>query len=147
MDWMVSGVRYCNPRLSWDENDRARTRQGSLVDDCYGGAILFHNENLLSIVVHMKRNRGPGLQSLGHSNEVFGPAILLVNLNDEFRNGTRSSGERLFCVAAQQMLSVAFLQDKRMSNRGTLTSIAGSGWFPVRRYDCRLRRIMNYENK
>jgi hypothetical protein len=84
---MVSGVPYGYPCLSRYENDRTRTSQGSLVADGYRGPALFQYEDLLGVVMHVKGNDGPRFQTFCDRNAVFGPAILLINLNDEFRNG------------------------------------------------------------
>jgi hypothetical protein len=76
------------------------TRQGPFVANRYGGTAFLQNKHLLGIMMFMEINDGTGFQNLCQHNDVFGPAILLIDLNDEFRDGTCTSRQRLSYWAA-----------------------------------------------
>ena len=100
MNGVVSSVRYRDPRLSRDENDCVWPRQGPFIANCYCDPTFLQDKHFLRIMVLVEINDGAGIQILRQHNEVFGPPILLVDLNDEFRNGTWSTRPRLSDRAA-----------------------------------------------
>jgi len=97
---MVSGVRHGYPCFSRDENDSVRARHCSFIANRYRGVALLKNKHLLGIMVFVEINDGTGLQIFCQHNEIFGCPILLIDLNDEFRNGARTIRLRLSFRAA-----------------------------------------------
>ncbi len=110
MDGTGPGIRYRHPCFSRDENDRVWTCHGSFIADSYGSTTFFQDDYLFGIVVFVERNHRTGVQNLRPHVKVFGVSVLLVDLDDEFRNGTRtgrSSG------AAQPALAITLLENQR----------------------------------
>jgi hypothetical protein len=59
----------------------------------------------------------PGFKNLCKHQEIFGIAVVFVDLDGEFRNGTWTTGVRYSSRAAQEMLAVALLEDQRLGCR------------------------------
>lgn len=114
MNGSAAGIRHRDPRLTREENNRVRTCHSSFVTNRYCGACFLQNKHLLGIVVFVKGNDGARLQNLRQRKEVFGVSILLVDLDDEFRNGSWTTGRRLSYGAAQPVLAVGLLENQRL---------------------------------
>jgi hypothetical protein len=113
----VPRIRYRHPRFSRDENDGVRTCHGPFIANRYGSATFFRDDHLFGIVMFVEGNHRPGVQNLCPHVKVFGVAILLVDLDDEFSNGTwtgRSSG------AAQPVLAITLLENQGCGRRWPL---------------------------
>jgi len=80
-----------------------RTCHSSFIANRYGGTAFFQDDHLFGIVVFVERNHPAGAHNLRPHVEVFGVSVLLVDLDDEFRDGTwagrfrLSSGGRYQC--------------------------------------------------
>ena len=92
MDRAVPGIRYLYPRFARDENNGVGTCHGAFIANSYGGTTFFQDNYLFGIVVFVERNHGAGIQNFVSDVEVLGVSVLLVDLNDKFGNGTRTSG-------------------------------------------------------
>jgi len=93
-----------DPRVPWNENERTGTRLATLVPDDYAGAGILKQENFLSIVVLVKRDRLVGYQSLGKHKEIFRVAEVAIHFNCE-RNPSERAG------SMYQLITFIFLQD------------------------------------
>jgi hypothetical protein len=88
MDGTLSSIGYRHPGLSRDENNGVRTCHGSLIANGYGRTPFFHDDYFFGVVVLVEWNRRTRCQELCPHIEVLGVAVLLVDLDDEFRYGT-----------------------------------------------------------
>ena len=88
MDGTVPAIRYRHPCFSRDENDGVRTCHGSLVPNGYRCTAFFKDDHLFGIVVFVERNHRAGIQNFVSDVKVLGVSVLLVDFDDESRNGT-----------------------------------------------------------
>jgi hypothetical protein len=116
VDGTVPGIRYRHPCFSRNEHDGVRACNGSFIGDSYSSASIFQDHYLFGVVVLVERNHRAGIQSLRSHVKVFGVSVLLVDLDDEFRNGPRTSRSS---GAAQPVLPILLLENQRRRSRWT----------------------------
>ena len=109
MNGARSSIGYRHPGFSWDENNGVRTCHGSLVADRNGRTPFLHDDHFFGVAVLVEWNHRASLQELRPHVEVFGVAVLLVDLDDELRYGTRMGRASR---AAQSVLPVIFLENQ-----------------------------------